>query len=176
MCARFVNQQNRIHQDAVKYLCCYLHYTQTRGLILMPTANNRLNAYIDRSDFAGQLFHATCQLRDSAVSRTGYAILYCGCPIHWVSKLQSEIALSTTKAEYIALSMCLCDLLSMCTLLTELLLMLTMLATSLHSIRTLGSLSLYRMRQSYGSQKAKYSQGGYVHLVANLSLYRSARR
>jgi hypothetical protein len=119
MCARFVNQPNRTHQDAVKYLCRYLHYTRTRGLILTPTADNRLNAYVD-SDFAGQWSHATCQLRDSAVSRTGYVILYCGCPIHWVSKLQSEIALSTTEAEYIALSMCLRDLLPMRTLLTEL--------------------------------------------------------
>jgi hypothetical protein len=40
MCARFVNQPNRTHQDAVKYLCRYLHYTCTRGLILKPTADN----------------------------------------------------------------------------------------------------------------------------------------
>ena len=46
--------------------------------------------------------------------------MYCGCPIHWVSKLQSEIALSMTEAEYIALSMCLRDLLPMQTMLTEL--------------------------------------------------------
>jgi Reverse transcriptase (RNA-dependent DNA polymerase) len=119
MCAWFVNQPNRTHQDAVKYLCRYLHYTRTQGLILTPTADNRLNAYVD-SNFAGQWSHATCQLRHSAVSRTGYVILYCGCPIHWFSKLQSKIALSTTEAEYIALSMCLRDLLPMRTLLTEL--------------------------------------------------------
>ena len=46
--------------------------------------------------------------------------MYCGCPIHWVSKLQSKIALSTTEAEYIALSMCLRDLLPMRTMLAEL--------------------------------------------------------
>jgi hypothetical protein len=62
----------------------------------------------------------TRQLRDSAVSRTGYVIMYCGCPIHWVSKLQSEIALSTTSAEYQAFSMCLRDLLPMRTMLAEL--------------------------------------------------------
>ena len=64
--------------------------------------------------------HATSQLHESAVSCTGYVITFCGCPVHWVSKLQSEIALSTTEAEYIALSMCLRDLLPMRTLLTEL--------------------------------------------------------
>ena len=37
------------------------------------------------------------------MSRTGYAIAYAGCPIHFVSKLQTEIALSTAEAEYIAL-------------------------------------------------------------------------
>jgi hypothetical protein len=46
--------------------------------------------------------------------------MYCGCPIHWVSKLQSEITLSMTQVEYIALSMCLCDLLLMQTILAEL--------------------------------------------------------
>jgi hypothetical protein len=119
MCARFVTKPNRVHQDAVKYLCRYLFYTRTRGLILRPTGDNRLNAYVD-SDFAGQWSRETCQLRDSAVSRAGYVIIYCGCPIHWVSKLQSEIALSTTEAEYQALSMCLRDLLPMRTLLSEL--------------------------------------------------------
>jgi hypothetical protein len=59
-------------------------------------------------------------LCESAVSRASYVIVYCSCPVHWVSKLQSEIALSTTKAEYIALSMCLCNLLPMRTLLSEL--------------------------------------------------------
>ena len=90
-----------------------------RGLVLKPTGDHCLNAYVD-SNFAGLWSHATCQLHDSAISCTGYVILYCGCPIHWVSKLQSEIALSTTEAEYIALSMCLHDLLPMHTLLSEL--------------------------------------------------------
>ena len=84
-----------------------------------PTGDNHLNAYVD-SDFARQWSHATSQLRDSTVSRTGYVIIYCSCPIHGVSKLQSEIALSTTEAEYIALSMCLHDLLPMHTRLSEL--------------------------------------------------------
>ena len=40
----------------------------------------------------------------TAKSRTGYVITYADCPIVWASQLQSEIALSTTEAEYIALS------------------------------------------------------------------------
>ena len=39
----------------------------------------------------------------TAKSCMGYIINYAGCPILWASKLQTEIALSTTKAEYITL-------------------------------------------------------------------------
>jgi hypothetical protein len=60
--------------------------------------------YVD-ADFAGVWHQEYSHLRDCALSRTGYVITYCGCPIHWASKLQSEIALSTTESEYIALSM-----------------------------------------------------------------------
>jgi hypothetical protein len=44
-------------------------------------------------------------LRDHVLSCTGYIITYCSCPITWASKLQTEITLSTTEAEYIGLSM-----------------------------------------------------------------------
>jgi hypothetical protein len=33
----------------------------------------------------------------------GYTICYAGCPMIWSSKIQTEIALSSTEAEYIAL-------------------------------------------------------------------------
>jgi hypothetical protein len=42
-----------------------------------------------------------------------------GCPIQWSSKLQTEIALSTTEAEYIALSQAMRELLPLCRLLLE---------------------------------------------------------
>jgi hypothetical protein len=41
---------------------------------------------------------------NTARSRMGYVITYAGCPMHWASKMQTEIALSSTEAEYIALS------------------------------------------------------------------------
>ncbi len=41
---------------------------------------------------------------DNVYLRTGYVIQYAGCPIYWQSKLQTEIALSTAEAKYIALS------------------------------------------------------------------------
>ena len=41
---------------------------------------------------------------ESVLSRKGFVIMNAGCPIIWVSKLQTEISLSTTESEYIALS------------------------------------------------------------------------
>jgi hypothetical protein len=40
----------------------------------------------------------------SVKSRTGYVIKFCNVPILWVSKMQTQISLSTMEAEYIALS------------------------------------------------------------------------
>eukprot|EP00957_Ditylum_brightwellii_P155401 11829735-Ditylum_brightwellii.AAC.1 len=46
--------------------------------------------------------------------------MYGNCPITWFSCLQNEIALSTTEAEYIALSTAAREVLSMRTLISEL--------------------------------------------------------
>ena len=48
-------------------------------------------------------------------------LTFAGCPILWVSKLQTEIALSTLHAEYVALSQSLRDLLPVKELVKELL-------------------------------------------------------
>lgn len=42
-----------------------------------------------------------------------------GCPITWVSKMQSEIALSTTEAEYISMSQSIRDLIPMTRIIQE---------------------------------------------------------
>ena len=42
-----------------------------------------------------------------------------GCPIHWVSKLQTEIALSTLESEYIALAQAMRELVPMKRLISE---------------------------------------------------------
>ena len=55
----------------------------------------------------------------TAKSRTCYTILYAGCLIIWYSKLQTQITLSTTEADYIALSQSLCNAIPMMQLLRE---------------------------------------------------------
>jgi hypothetical protein len=55
----------------------------------------------------------------TAKSQSGWIIFYARCPISWASKLQSQVALSTTKAEYIAMSQSLCDIIPVMNLLQE---------------------------------------------------------
>jgi len=55
----------------------------------------------------------------SVKSCTGYVITFAHCPIFWSSKLQTEVALSTTEAEYVAMSQAARDLIQMKDLLSE---------------------------------------------------------
>ncbi len=54
------------------------------------------------------------------MSRSGFIIKYADCPIYWSSKLPTEIALSTAKAEYIALSSSLREVILLMTVMDEL--------------------------------------------------------
>ena len=46
-------------------------------------------------------------------------VFYAGCPIAWASTLQSQVALSTTDAEYITMSHALCDVIPIMNLLQK---------------------------------------------------------
>jgi hypothetical protein len=102
-CARYCSAPRALHELAVKRIVRYLLATRSKGLTLRPTPSLALDMFVD-ADFAGRWHREYSHLRDSTLSRTGYVITFCGCPISWASKLQSEIALSTTESEYIALS------------------------------------------------------------------------
>ena len=56
------------------------------------------------ADFSGGWKDGNHDSLESVFSRTGFVIMYAGCPITWRSKLQTETALSTTESKYIALS------------------------------------------------------------------------
>ncbi len=56
------------------------------------------------ADFAGMWHKEYAALQENVLSRTGFVVTFCGCPVTWCSKLQTEIALSRTESEYIALS------------------------------------------------------------------------
>ncbi len=55
----------------------------------------------------------------TAKSCSGWIVFYASCPVCWASKLQSQVALSTTKAEYIAMSMALIDVIPVMDLIAE---------------------------------------------------------
>ncbi len=92
-----------LHELAVKCIVRYLLLTQDKGLILHPTKNFALDVWVD-ADFTSMWNQEHSAFRENVLSRSGYIITYCNCPIHWVSKLQTEITLSTPESKYIALS------------------------------------------------------------------------
>ncbi len=110
-----------LHKQAVKRIGRYLAGTANKGLIYKPTSDGKLDMFVD-ADFAGTWHKEFVQLRECVLSRTGFIITFCGCPIQCGSKLQSEIALSTTEAEYIALSTAIRELLPLHRILWDLIL------------------------------------------------------
>jgi hypothetical protein len=89
-----------------------------KGLEFKPSKAMELDLYVD-ADFAGLWNYEDNQDPVCVKSRTGYTITLGGCPVIWVSKLQTEIALSTLESEYIALSSAMRDLVPMRRLLQE---------------------------------------------------------
>jgi hypothetical protein len=117
-CARFTHFPKKSHEDAILRICRYLQGTKDKGLIFKPSDDMTLDCYVD-ADFAGLYGVEDTQDPVCVKSRTGYTLTLGGCPLIWVSKLQTEIALSTIEAEYIALSQSLRDLIPMRRLLQE---------------------------------------------------------
>jgi hypothetical protein len=108
-CARFTHDPRQPHAVAVKRICRYLKGTRDRGIVLKPEDHLAIDCYVD-ADFCGTW---KCEKPDdpaSVKSRSGYMITLGGCPLTWTSKLQTEIALSTMQAEYVALSLSLREL------------------------------------------------------------------
>ena len=79
-------------------------------MILCFGAELTVDCYVD-ADFAGLFGTEDPEDPVSVKSRTGYVLLLANCPLMWVSKLQSPIALSTQHSEYVALSSACRDLL-----------------------------------------------------------------
>jgi hypothetical protein len=117
-CARFSVNPRRVHEVAVRRIVRYLKGTQYKGFILRPLTARTLDCYVD-ADFAGLWTPGNSQSPSSVKSRTGYIITFASCPVLWSSKLQTEVALSTTEAEYIAMSQATRDLIPLRDLLVE---------------------------------------------------------
>ena len=102
-CARFTHNPKDSHATGVKRVLRYLKGTRTKGMTIQPTATHDVHCYVD-ADFGGLWGSEDEQDPICVNSRTGFVLLFMGCPLLWVSKLQTQIALSTMESEYIALS------------------------------------------------------------------------
>jgi hypothetical protein len=100
--AQFCQDPRLSHEQATTRLGRYLAHTKDRGIVYEPDKSMGIEYYVD-ADFAGGWNITTSADADNVMSRIGFVITYANCPIYWASHLQTEIALSTAKAEYVAM-------------------------------------------------------------------------
>ena len=93
--SKFNSKPTQTHLTAVKRILRYLKGTADISLKYQPTDNCSLIGYSD-ADWAGD--------QDDHHSTTGNILLMANGPISWLSKKQPIVALSTSEAEYVALS------------------------------------------------------------------------
>ncbi|GJS90209.1 retrotransposon protein, putative, ty1-copia subclass [Tanacetum coccineum] len=97
MCARYQARSTEQHLHAVKRIFWYLKGTVNRGLWYLKDSSIALTAFADAD-------HAGCQ--DTRRSTYGSMQFLGDRLVSWSSKRQKSVAISSTEAEYIALSGC----------------------------------------------------------------------
>ena len=87
-CARFTHNPKHSHAQGVKRILRYLKGTQYKGMSLIPSSELKVDCYVD-ADFAGLWSVENDQDPVCVKSRTGFLIMFMGCPVVWISKLQT---------------------------------------------------------------------------------------
>ncbi len=102
--AKYSSNPCKPHGDAALYLVQYLKKSHDIGFHFQPDPNKGFKCYCD-ANFSG-LWNKqfACHNPSTAKSCSGWIVFYAGCPIMSTSRLQTQVALSTTEAEYIAMS------------------------------------------------------------------------
>ena len=99
MVSRFMGNPGKEHWEALKWILRYLKNTINKGLVFGINKHSKdlniISGYVD-SDYAGCI--------DTRKSLTGYVFTMFGTAISWKANLQKVVALSTTEAEYMALT------------------------------------------------------------------------
>ena len=85
-CARFSNHPRLLHERAIKKIVRYLLDSKDKGIMFRPDLSRGLECFVD-ADFAGGWKNGDHDCPESVLSRTGFVIMYAGCPITWVSKM-----------------------------------------------------------------------------------------
>ena len=118
-CARFTEDPRKPQAKVVEHIIKYLERMKHQGIFLNPDKAKSLEVYAD-ADFSGNWYKdTTIHDAPTAKSRTRFLIMYVGCPIQWCSKLQNQVTLSTTEAEYGSLSHSLREVIPLINLLKE---------------------------------------------------------
>ncbi|GJY49219.1 retrovirus-related pol polyprotein from transposon TNT 1-94 [Tanacetum coccineum] len=104
MCARYQSRPTKKHLEAVKRVFRYLQGTINMGLWYPKDTAMALTAYADAD-------HAGCQ--DTRRSTSGSAQFLSDKLVSWSSKKQTSTSISSTEAEYIAMSGCYAQILWM---------------------------------------------------------------
>ena len=102
-CARFGANPRISHEKALKRIGRYLVGTRDKGIVVRKTDNFRVDCYVDAS-FAGDWGFFDQDDPFCTRSRTGFIITVGATLVLWIARLQTQIALSTMEAEYIALA------------------------------------------------------------------------
>ncbi|GJT91550.1 retrovirus-related pol polyprotein from transposon TNT 1-94 [Tanacetum coccineum] len=110
MCARYQARPTEKHLHAVKRIFRYLKGTVNRGLWYLKDSSIALTAFADAD-------HAGCQ--DTRRSTSGSMQFLGDRLVSWSSKRQKSAAISSTEAEYIAMSGCCAQILWMRSQLTD---------------------------------------------------------
>ena len=97
-CARFTHCPKESHEIGIKHILRYFHEIRTKGMYIKPSQNLQVDCYVD-ADFTGLWGVEHYQDPTYIKSRTGYLVEFTSCPLVWVSKLQTQIALSTMESE-----------------------------------------------------------------------------
>ena len=92
--AQYASDPTKTHWHAVLRIFTYIRGTLDFG-IRLGSSDDLLTGWFDAS-YADDVVdrHSTC----------GYIFLYKGSPVSWRSKKQSMVALSSTEAEYVAIT------------------------------------------------------------------------
>ncbi|GJZ49753.1 retrovirus-related pol polyprotein from transposon TNT 1-94 [Tanacetum coccineum] len=104
ICARYQSKPTKKHLEAVKRVFWYIQGTINMGLWYLKDTAMALTAYADAD-------HAGCQ--DTRRSTSGSAQLLGDKLVSWSSKKQTSTSISSTEAEYIAMSGCYAQILWM---------------------------------------------------------------
>ncbi|POM79514.1 Retrovirus-related pol Polyprotein, partial [Phytophthora palmivora] len=95
--SRYLENPDHRHWDAGIKVVRYLMKTKDAAITYDGRMGTELTAYSD-ADWAGN--------RDDRRSVSGVMLMMCGAPVVWRSTFQKTVALSSTEAEYMALSDC----------------------------------------------------------------------